>query len=52
METNKKLKKGAVVSDDTIALTGFIQKIVPIFWDFLRTFQTPHLIFKDHLPGM
>ena len=52
METNKKLKKGAVVSNDTIALTGFIQKIAAIFWDFLRTFQTPHLIFKDHLPGM
>ena len=54
METNKKLKKGAVVSNDTIALTGFIQKIVSIFLGLFKDFPktTLNLIFKDHLPGM
>ena len=30
-----------MVSNDTIALTGFIQKTATIFWDFLSTFQGP-----------
>ena len=46
METNKKLKKGAVVSNDTIALTGFIQKIVPIFLGLFNDFPKTTFDFQ------
>ena len=35
-----------------INLARLIRKIATIFWElFQETFQTPHLIFKDHLPA-
>ena len=46
------IQNNAIIFDMAlINLARLIRKIATIFWElFKETFQTPHLIFKDHLP--
>ena len=54
-----KNKQIAAIHNNAIIFDGIdkyiarlIRKIATIFWElFKETFQTPHLFFKDHLPG-